>query len=181
MKNIVYRFILFPVLLKVLTGCGSDKSFQSVVSERQLKDGWSVESSVKANSTGDIISKKDFDASEWYKTSVPATVMAALIANGEHTDVFMGDNISKIDTSRFRVSWWYRTSFNIEDAGNNTELIFEGINYRANIWLNGSKIASADTLFGGFRIFCINVSEFTVSGEISLQSRYSIRSLMSLQ
>ncbi|MBI5010426.1 MAG: glycoside hydrolase family 2 [Bacteroidia bacterium] len=165
MKNITNQVFLLSVLLTAMIGCSSDENFQPVVSELQLKDGWYVESSVKANSTGDLISKKDYDASKWYRTTVPSTVMAALIANGEYADVFMGDNINRVDTSRFRVSWWYRTLFNVEDADKNTELIFEGINYRANIWLNGSKVASADTLFGGFRIFKINISEFTVSGE----------------
>jgi exo-1,4-beta-D-glucosaminidase len=165
MKNIFNQIFLMSTLLIVLTGCSNDDNFQSVISESQLKDGWYVESSAKVNATGDIISKGNYDASKWYKASVPSTVMAALIANGEYSDVFMGDNISKVDTSRFRTSWWYRTSFMVVNAEKTTELFFEGINYRANIWLNGSKIASSDTLFGGFRIFKINVSEFTVAGE----------------
>ncbi len=163
MKNIINHVILL-IMLAFSIACSNEVSLQYVISEHQLKEGWAVESSAKVNATGDNISKKDFDISKWYKTTVPSTVMAALIANGEYTDVFMGDNISRVDTSRFRTSWWYRTTFNVEDAGKTTELIFEGINYRANIWLNGSMVASADTLFGGFRIFKINVSEFTVTG-----------------
>ena len=36
----------------------------------------------------------------------------------------MGENINKVDTTRFRVPWWYRNEFNIDDVSKNTELIF---------------------------------------------------------
>lgn len=138
---------------------------QNVKFEKQLKEGWNVESSAKINSSGDKISQTNFDVSKWYKTAVPSTVMASLIANNEYADIFMGENISKVDTTRFRIPWWYRNEFVIEDASKNTELIFEGINYRANVWLNGSQIASADSLFGGFRIFALNISKKIKQGK----------------
>jgi exo-1,4-beta-D-glucosaminidase len=138
---------------------------QNLKFEQQLKDGWSIESSAKVNFTGDKISQIGFDSSTWYKTTVPSTVMAGLIANNEYQDIFMGENINKVDTTRFRVPWWYRNEFTVDDASKNTELIFEGINYRANIWLNGKKIAAADSLFGGFRIFSLNISKSIVKGK----------------
>ena len=138
---------------------------QNLKFEQQLKEGWSIESSAKVNFTGDKISQISFDDSKWYKTTVPSTVMAGLIANNEYQDIFMGENINKVDTTRFRVPWWYRNEFNIDDASKNTELVFEGINYRANIWLNGEKIAAADSLFGGFRIFTLNISKKIVKGK----------------
>ena len=164
MKRIRNQIIPALAILFIMSGCSNEDKSEPVVFERQLKEGWTVESSVKVNSSGSDISKPGFDVSKWYKTSVPATVMAALIANNEYPDIFMGDNISRVDTSRFRKSWWYRNEFTAQSA-TTTEIIFEGINYRANIWMNGSKIASADTLFGGFRIFKLNVSEFIKRGK----------------
>lgn len=145
--------------------CLATITAQNVKFEQQLKEGWNIESSEKINTTGDKISQANFDISKWYKTSVPSTVMASLIANNEYSDIFMGQNINKVDTTRFRVPWWYRNEFVIEDASKNTELIFEGINYRANVWLNGSQIASADNLFGGFRIFALNISKYVKKGK----------------
>ena len=164
MKNIKFQSFAFIILVIFANGCNIADESQNDKFDQQLKDGWSVESSVKVNASGDIISTKGFDASKWYKTTVPATVMAALVANNEYSDIFMGDNISRVDTSRFRTPWWYRNEFNVEDITKNTELVFEGINYRANIWLNGTKVASADTLFGGFRIFKLDVSKFIIDG-----------------
>lgn len=145
--------------------CLATITAQNVKFEQQLKEGWNIESSEKINTTGDKISQANFDISKWYKTSVPSTVMASLIANNEYADIFMGENINKVDTTRFRVPWWYRNEFVIEDASKNTELIFEGINYRANVWLNENQIASADSLFGGFRIFALNISKYVKKGK----------------
>lgn len=136
--------------------------------ERQLKEGWAIQSSAQTGATGDKISKTGFDISGWYPCQVPSTVMAALIANNEYPDIFMGDNISKVDAGRFASSWWFRNEFTIDDAAKNTELIFEGINYRANIWLNGRQIASADSIFGGFRMFKLNISKNVIAGKNAL-------------
>ncbi|MFN8256107.1 MAG: glycoside hydrolase family 2 TIM barrel-domain containing protein [Bacteroidales bacterium] len=162
-----FKLLFLPVIFTtvIFTGCKTTGNTSTGKSDLVLKDGWAIESSAKANAAGDIISKADYDVSKWYKTTVPATIMAALLSNGEYADVFMGDNINKVDTSRFRTSWWYRNEFMVDDAAKTTELIFEGINYRANIWLNGNKIASSDSIFGGFRIFKLNVSGNVVQGK----------------
>ena len=163
MKTIKVQ-IAFVIIILALSGCGKGTNTLPDDFVHQLKDGWSTEASAKVNATGAEISLSGFDVSGWYSTTVPSTVMASLIANGEYKDIFMGDNISRVDTARFSGSWWYRNEFELERKAN-TELIFEGINYRANIWINGKQVASADTLFGGFRIFKINVSGFVGKGK----------------
>jgi exo-1,4-beta-D-glucosaminidase len=168
MKNLNHTTSLFCTFIFWIIGSLATINAQNLKFEQQLKEGWNIESSAKINFTGDQISQNSFDSSKWYKTTVPATVMAALIANNEYHDIFMGENINKVDTTRFRVPWWYRNEFNIDDATKNTELIFEGINYRANVWLNGKKIAAADSLFGGFRIFTLNISKNIVKGRNTL-------------
>ena len=165
MKNIQIRIVTLAIIMGFFSGCKTVNKTAPVVFNQYLREGWSIASTEDIEVTGDIISRSGFDISKWYKTTVPSTVMAALIANNEYPDIFMGENIDKVDTVRFRTSWWYRNEFNVDDATKNTELIFEGINYRANIWLNGVKIASADTLYGGFRIFKINISKDVIPGK----------------
>jgi len=165
MKNIQIRIVTLAIIIGFFSGCKTVNKTAPVVFNQYLREGWSIASTEDIEVTGDIISLSGFDISKWYKTTVPSTVMAALIANNEYPDIFMGENIDKVDTVRFRTSWWYRNEFNVDDATKNTELIFEGINYRANIWLNGIKIASADTLYGGFRIFKINISKDVIQGK----------------
>jgi exo-1,4-beta-D-glucosaminidase len=51
-------------------------------------------------------------------------------------------------SSPFAVFCWYRKPFDIPVAtpGRHFELHFDGINYRANIWLNGQRIADASSV-----------------------------------
>ncbi len=65
--------------------------------------------------------------------------------------------------SPFRCSWWYRTEFTLpaEYREKTAWLHFDGINYRANVWLNGQKIADAKDVAGTFRLFEFDVTKLT--------------------
>jgi len=134
MKNLQIRFVALAVIIGFCSGCNTGNESATVIFNQNLSEGWSIASTKDIDVAGDIISRPGFDVSKWYKTTVPSTVMAALIANNEYPDIFMGENINKVDTARFRTSWWYRNEFNVDDPAKNTVLVFEGINYRANIW-----------------------------------------------
>jgi exo-1,4-beta-D-glucosaminidase len=69
--------------------------------------------------------------------------------------------------SPFRCSWWYRTEFTVPaDAQRNVEwLNFLGINYRANIWVNGQKIADTNDVAGTYRAYEFNVTKFLKPGK----------------
>jgi exo-1,4-beta-D-glucosaminidase len=86
--------------------------------------------------------------------------MGVLTANGLYKDIFVGDNYTKIDKTQFDDSWWYKTGFDLPNINpeNNISLHFDGINYYANIWLNGKLIASRDKVFGTFRQFAFDIT-----------------------
>ena len=69
-------------------------------------------------------------------------------------------NLAMPDDSPFHCSWWYRISFTVAAAnkGRQNWLNFQGINYRANIWLNGKPIANAKQIAGAFRTYELNVT-----------------------
>jgi len=130
--------------------------------ETVLKSDWLIQSSAGVKESGGIISGSGYDVVGWYPTDAPATVMAALVKNNVYRDPFMGNNLEAIPTDQFKNSWWYRREFKVE-ADENTRLIFEGINYSANIWLNGQQIATSDTLVGAFRIFDLDITKYVNS------------------
>lgn len=109
------------------------------------------------------ISSRRFPTDNWYPATVPSTVLAALVNDGVYKDIFYGTNLATIPRAPFTNSWWFRNEFVLSksQAKENADLIFEGINYRANIWLNGELISSADQTFGAFRIF-----KFDVTGQL---------------
>ena len=74
--------------------------------------------------------------------------------------------------SPYAVSWWYRKEFSLSDgflgktdlAGKTVWLNFRGINYRANIFLNGKRIADSDQVAGAWRTYEFNVSSAVKPG-----------------
>jgi len=140
-----------------------------------LKNDWRLQSSAKVSEKGEALSAVGYDAQGWLGVTVPTTLLAALAANEVVPDPFYGDNLTKIQgykpapwlamapDSLFYPSWWYRTEFTPPAAfqGKHVVLNFDGINYRANIWLNGERIADDSTVVGMFRKF-----EFDVTGKL---------------
>ncbi|MGC9943211.1 MAG: sugar-binding domain-containing protein [Verrucomicrobiota bacterium] len=128
-----------------------------------LADNWRIQTTLGSESNGAEISSTAGDPAGWHAASVPTTVLAALVNDGLYTNIFFGTNLATIPTAPFTNAWWFRKEFSIsrDQAAENADLVFEGINYRANIWLNGRQIAAANETFGAFQIF-----KFDVSGEL---------------
>jgi exo-1,4-beta-D-glucosaminidase len=114
----------------------------------------------KKGANGGAISSRRFPAADWYSATVPSTVLAALVNDGVYQDIFFGTNLAKIPQTPFTNAWWFRDQFYVSksQATENADLVFEGINYRANIWLNGNQIASTNDIFGAFKTFKLDVS-----------------------
>jgi exo-1,4-beta-D-glucosaminidase len=148
-----------------------------------LGAGWTLQSSAKLGAGGEALSRPGFATDGWHRATVPTTVVAALVADGTFPDPSSGmvlrslpgadypisENFSNHpmpEGSPFRASWWYRTEFEAprEFAGRRAWLRFEGVNYRANVWLNGAQLAKKDELVGAFRHFVFDVSEALVVG-----------------
>ena len=64
-------------------------------------------------------------------------------------------------------SWWYRTEIDVpaDYAGQAAWLDLDGINFRANVWLNGKQIASGDDVVGTFTAYEFDVTSALKPGE----------------
>ena len=143
-----------------------------------LHENWQLQSSCTVKATGAEISAAGFPADGWHKTNVPTTVVAALVADGTYPDPYVGMNLKALPgmnypttsffsnqdmptDSPFRCSWWFRTEFTspADAAKRATWLHFDGINYRANIWLNGEKIAGMNDVIGMMRRFDLEIGK----------------------
>ena len=120
-----------------------------------LGEGWMIQQSGKVAADGAALSSSGASTEGWYRVTVPATVMGALTRdNGLYANIEYGTNYGYADRAPFDQGWWWRTEFDLTPEqlkGRYIDLGFEGISYRANIWLNGVRIASADETFGTFR------------------------------
>jgi len=168
--------ILFALAILLLTIPFAGFSQKSQWNENQeLKDHWQIQSSEKVNADAETISTPNFKPQNWYEAKVPGSTLGSLVDDGVFKNVFFNRNLENIPTSIFDAPWWYRKTFNVDKTvpGQVCRLRFNGISYRADIWLNGKKIASADTVEGSFRQFIFDVTPFIKEGENVLALKVS--------
>lgn len=169
----------FAVLLSLVTlGSTAMATNSSPEQSTSLREGWRVQSACKLQAQGQTISSAEFKPEGWYTTSVPSTVLATQIANGAAPNPYYSDNLRKIagtdypvgknfanlpmsQDSPYRCSWWYRKTFTVpaSERGKTLFLHFGGINYRANIWLNGQKIADSTQVAGAYRTYEFDITK----------------------
>ena len=98
---------------------------------------------------GASISRPGFADSSWYAATVPGTVLTTLIDRGVYPDPDYGLNNLAIPESLARQDYWYRTQFIAPEelTGKRLTLIFDGINYAAEVWLNGARLGGVRGAF----------------------------------
>jgi exo-1,4-beta-D-glucosaminidase len=130
----------------------------------ELGSGWRMTSAKNVSGDDSLVSQASFDASHWYAAQhMPATVLQILQENGVYKDLYFGMNLAT-PGDLWKQDWWYRTTFTAPAGREVYSLIFKGINYRAEIWLNGHKVANRATVVGMYIQFEFNVTEFIVPG-----------------
>lgn len=134
-----------------------------------FNQGWQINSSENISADGAIISKPEFTSEGWYDIKLPSTILSGLIQNEVYTNVYFENNLEKIDTKQFQIPWWYRKSFDIQKSDEDYYVIeFEGINYKANIWLNGELIADQGKIEGPFGMWEFDITDMLVDGTNAL-------------
>jgi len=151
--------------------------------KKQMLKEWMLQSSTQVTDADSMVSTSDFNSEKWVKAQVPTTVLRALVKAGIYPDPHFdlndlkipdaSDDLSKrLDLNRyshlkgvpnpFKDPYWFRTTFRIpkEEKGRQVWLNFDGINYRADVWLNGKQIAGAQEMAGMFQRFKYNVTEY---------------------
>jgi exo-1,4-beta-D-glucosaminidase len=131
-----------------------------------LSENWKIQSSKNISVEEAEISIDAEVSNEWIPTVVPSTVLGSLVANNLVKDPFFGENLKDIAKEQFEMPWWYVNNFELttDEAHKNALVSFDGINHKANVWLNGKLIADFNEIDGAFRITTFDVSKNTVAG-----------------
>jgi len=178
-----FKFGFFAITVwaaHLISGVSVARSQQEI----SLETGWTVQSSAKIADAAEKISSAGYNTSDWYKASAPETVFAVLVENGVYKDPYFGMNLRGVPgieypiggqfanldmpaNSPYAVPWWYRNEFELPSSfkGENVWIGFHGINYRADLWINGRKVAGSDEMVGAFRRFKFDVTPFVHPGE----------------
>ncbi len=184
-KRLVITFFVLTqfFLASSLLAQDSAQAKHTTEAKLALRDGWSIQTSAKVEAKGEVISTPQFAPKGWHEGTVPTTVVAALVKDKTFADPLFGTNlrdypgmnypiggnfsdIPMAPDSPYAISWWYRKQFAVPAAykGKTVWLKFNGINYRANIWLNGKQIAKSDDVAGAWRTYEFNVTETAKPG-----------------
>lgn len=121
---------------------------------------WRVQRSSQISGGGEAISKSGFRDDDWVIATVPGTVLTSYVNAGAVPDPNFGENQLYISDSFFYSDFWYRTEFMAPAAGKSqiSWLNFDGINWKADVYLNGEKLGRIE---GGFLR-----AKFDVSGKL---------------
>jgi exo-1,4-beta-D-glucosaminidase len=159
----------------------------SAAADGQSLRDWRIQSSAKVTEAGSVVSTPAFAAGDWYAATVPATVVSTLVDHKVYPDPYFGmnlrsypgvnygigqnfSNIAMPADSPFARAWWYRTEFRLAPAvrGKTVWLHFDAINYRANIWLNGQRVAGADEAAGMYRMFEYDITAVAKTQDVNV-------------
>jgi hypothetical protein len=112
-------------------------------------DAWRLQRLRADGEAGEAVSKTGFKDSDWLVATVPGTVLTSYLNAGAIPDPNFGQNQLHISDSYFYSDFWYRTEFQAPPvtSGEIAWLNFDGINWKADVFLNGEKIGRID---GGF-------------------------------
>lgn len=136
-----------------------------------LLSQWSMQSSANVEGSDEMLHSVAFPTDTWYNVTVPCTVMAGLVEAGVYKDLFYGLNLQDVSAQPFLVPWYFRTVFDATESFRNAGasgrilLTFKGVNYRANIYLNGDLLGNTTEVVGPFRYFTFDVTDTLKGGD----------------
>jgi exo-1,4-beta-D-glucosaminidase len=153
------------------------------VKEVVLDRNWLMQSSEKLAAYGEKISTIHFTPEHWLPVTVPGTVVGGLVENNVLPDPFYGTNLREFpgfkrqadaqfanhfrpDDSPYRRAWWYRTEFDLPASAKNKRvwLQLRGVNYYAEVWFNGKRIADMGDVRGTYRLYEFDATTWALAG-----------------
>lgn len=132
---------------------------------------WKMIKAGDATDPGEKISLSNYATANWMPAIVPGTVLNSLVYNKKYPEPYYGIN-NKIEsklipdiseTGRDFYTYWFRTDFTVPQSfkGKTVWLQLDGINYRAEVWVNGNLLS---TMNGMFIQDYIDVTDFVKIG-----------------
>lgn len=126
-------------------------SVEALPKPMKISTGWELQEVGKVPEGGGDLSKPDYHPLGWYQATVPGTILTTLVNNKVYPEPLYGENNrpDKIPDSLCRTSYWYRAGFLVpaDYSGRKIWLNFDGINYVAEVFVNGHQ---AGTIKGAF-------------------------------
>src|SRR2546423_2520055 len=174
-RSPVLQLFFCPLFAVVLPAEGQGKLERVAIN---LHNNWYVQSSATVTDTGATISTPGYAHSGWLQTNIPATPLGAEFDNHLVPSPYLNENAAQISGTCYDVTtnyanvawcagspygpapWWFLNQFTIPStlAGQWIYIHFDGINYRANLWVNGTQIATNTQFVGTYTAFEFDIT-----------------------
>ncbi|HUB81906.1 MAG TPA: discoidin domain-containing protein [Bryobacteraceae bacterium] len=111
--------------------------------------GWKIQRDSLVKADGAAISRPGFADSGWMVATVPGTALVSYLNDGAIPDPNFGTNQDFISDSFFQADFWYRNEFVVPPSftGRSVWLNLDGINWKADVFLNGEKLGRIEGAF----------------------------------
>jgi hypothetical protein len=136
---------------------------------------WRVQRASLVPASGVELSTAGFADKDWMVATVPGTVLTSYLNDGAIPDPDFGDNQYAISDSFFCADFWYRDEFTLaaeQHPGEHSWLNFDGINWKAEIFLNGHRVGRID---GGFMRGKFDVTALVLHGATNALAVHIVR------
>lgn len=139
----------------------TERAYNAVLSSHDGHKGqfaWKMKKADDLKVKTEDVSTSKVSTDDWMPAIVPGTVLNSLVYNGVYPDPYYGLN-NKLEsnlipdlyhTGRDFYTYWFRTEFETpfqSYKGKKTWLQVDGINYRAEVWLNGNMVGNIAGMF----------------------------------
>ena len=132
------------------------------------KTPWRLQRASEVQAKGEEIATAGFDAQAWLPATVPGTILTSYLRAGALPDPNYRDNQLHISESFFNSDFWYRTQLTVDQLTERTFLNFDGINWKAEVYLNGKYV---DRIDGAFKKGKFDVTDLIHTGDNYLAVR----------
>ena len=177
MKLIILLLLVLSVIIPSYSQqVQKERTYQEVLNSIDGHHGiflWKMKKANEVADNAEHISTFGFQEKDWMPAVVPGTVLNSLVYNKVYPEPYFGLN-NKITSNLIPdlnivglnfYTYWLRTEFDLskdEFEGKKSWLQVNGINYRAEIWLNGNMVGN---IAGMFYQDLIEISDYIVLGK----------------
>lgn len=173
MKKLFRRRLSLLLVLAIMVGiltlmpsCKQTGIFQQ--RKDYITGSWKLSRVPDTKADGVTLSKKGFDYEgdkDWINATVPGTVLTSYLNEGlVPENIYYGTTMKELEESGYyNVDYWYTTQFEVDkSAGGTVWLNFDGINYKADIFVNGNEVG---TVTGAFIRGRFDVTDYVKNGK----------------
>ncbi len=183
-KNILRKISLALAIATIfscisLTSCkniGETPETNSVaVAKDYIEGNWKLSRVMDVQGTeGTAMSKSDYVCADetWINATVPGTVLTSYLDQGLISDPYVGTTMQELENSGYyNCDYWYRTEFTVNESytGKRVWLNFDGINWKADVYVNGNSIGN---IAGAFIRGKFDITDYVTVGTTNYLAVY---------